>query len=185
MKIAPSAGRRTTVLVLVVLVALATAATAYLATRPTPRDVVPAVAKDGAYRVGSLPSAEGKAAIEAAVDALPVALSYNYRSLDKGVADARSHMTTSFGTEFAATFNKTAKPQATQQQAVANALVRGAGLVRLDEDRAVCIVYVNQVLASSKTMRQKRSPVKLTQSRVRVGLSQQGGEWLVDSIEPF
>jgi Mce-associated membrane protein len=185
MKAAAIAGRRTTVLVLVVLTALAAAATAFLATGPAPKDTVPSISKDGAYHVGSLPDRDGKAAVEAAVDALPIALSYNYRDLAKGLADAQSHMTSSFGTDFANTFNKTAKPQATEQRAVANALVRGAGLVRLDGDSAVCIVYVNQVLASSKTMGQKKSPVRLTQSRVRVGLSQQDGEWLVDSIEPF
>lgn len=185
MKTAASAGRRTTVIALVVLVLLAAAGTVFLASRPAPKNAVPSVSTDGAYHVGTLPDADGKAAVQAAVEAMPVALSYNYSSLDQGLADARSHMTPAFGAEFADTFTRTAKPQATAQRAVANALVRGAGLVSLDGDRAVCVLYVNQVLASSTTMDEKKSPVKLTQSRVRVGLSQQGGEWLVDAIEPF
>jgi predicted metal-binding membrane protein len=177
--------RRTTLVVLVVLVVLAAGLTTFLATRSSPKDETPTISKDGAYHVGSLPTADAKNAVEAAVATLPVALSYDYRDLAKGLAGATSHMTTTFGAEFAGTFNKTVKAQATQQKAVANALVRGAGLVSLDGNSAVCVVYVNQVLASSKTMAQQKSPVKLTQSRVLVGLSQQAGKWLVDSIEPF
>jgi len=176
---------RRLVLVLAVLVLVAGAATAYLATRPDRPATAPTISKDGVFQPGTIGSTPGEDAIAATVATLPLALSYDYRHLDQGLADATAHMTSTFGSRFTSTFDKTAKPQAQEQKAVANALVRGAGLVDLDGDHATCLAYVNQVLVSSRTMSRRKTPVKLTQSRVLVKLVHQRGGWLVDSIEPL
>lgn len=181
-----TAGRRTTLSVLSLLVALAAALTVFVVTNPPSSGrVLPSISADGAYHVGSLPNDQGESALKVAVAALPLALSYDYRNLAKGLASATAQMTTGFGAQFSKTFDATVVPQARAEQAVANALVRGAGLVSQDGDHATCLVYVNQVLVSSTTMRQRQTPVKVTQSRVLVELTRQSGHWLVDSIEPL
>ena len=87
----------------VVLLVLAIAAGGWLyavVTRDEPEVTVPLVREDGSYRLGSLTSEADEEAVKAAVDVLPVALSYDYRSLDKSLDKATSGMTSSFADEF-------------------------------------------------------------------------------------
>jgi Mce-associated membrane protein len=172
---------------LAVLVLAAGALTAYLATRPEPADVRPEVAADGAYRVGTLPSEPGEGAVRSAVRAVPKALSYDFRTLDEGLVDATELMTDDFRAEFSEVFAATARPTALEKKAVTRTLVRGGALVRLEDDdtKAVCLVYVDQVLVDSATMKNKAQPVTVSQNRVLVGLEREDGGWLVSSIEPF
>lgn len=172
---------------LAVLVLAAAALTAYVATRPDPRDVRPEVAADGAYRTGSLPSDPGEDAVKAAVKAVPKALSYDYRTLDEGLADATELMTSDFAAEFSEVFAATARERALDKKAVTSTLVRGGGLVRLEgsDDEAVCLVYVDQVLVDSATMQNKQKPVTVSQNRVLVGLELEDGGWRLSSIQPF
>ena len=94
-------------------------------------------------------------------------------------------MTDTFGKRFSSDFNKLARPRAVQKKAVTSALVRGAGLVRLEgDDEAFCLVYVNQVLLETKSLGKKK-PIDVSQNRVLVGLKKVDGDWLVDSIQPF
>ncbi len=179
--------RRKLIAVLGVLVLAAAVLTGYLATRPEPADVRPEVATDGDYRPGSLPSEGGEDAVQASVKAVQKALTYDFRTLDEGLADATELMTDDFRTEFREVFEATARPSALEKKAVTRTLVRGGGLVRLEkgDDEAVCLVYVDQVLVDSATMRNKEQPVTVSQNRVLVGLELEDGEWLVSSIEPF
>ena len=179
-----TSARRVLVAVLVALVVAAAALTWWVASRPAPSDVRPAVGQDGSYTVGTIPG-DGRAAVKAAARSLPVALSYDYRTLDAGLAKATKAMTSSFANEFRATFDKTARPLATSSQAVTSASVRGAGLVRVAGDRAVVLAYVDQVLVSSKDSKDKGSPVKLSQNRVKVELRRVDGTWKIDAINPF
>lgn len=177
---------RMLVAALTVLVLGAGALTAYVATRPSPDGTRPEVSQDGTYRPGSLPSEPGEDAVAAALKAVPKALSYDYRTLDEGLADATALMTDDFRNEFSKVFAATARPSALEKKAVTNALVRGAGLVRLEgDDEAYCLVYVDQVLVDSATMKDKAAPVAVSQNRVLVGLERKDGDWLVSSIQPF
>jgi Mce-associated membrane protein len=170
---------------LLALVVAAAALTGFLATRGEPTATHPLVRTDGSYRVGSLPDDEAAAAVRAAARAVPAALSYDYRTLDKGLDSATKLMTGSFATEFRTTFDKTARPLAIREQAVTRTLVRGAGLVRLDgKDKATCLVYVDQLLVSSKDNR-AAAPEHVQQNRVTVQLRREGGAWKVDGIDPF
>lgn len=170
---------------LAVLVLAAAVLTGYLATRPVPADVRPIVGDDGRYTSGSMPSADGAAAVGVAVRAVPAALSYDFQALDKAIDEATSYMTPGFAKTFQETFDETAKPMAESKRAVTRALVRGAGLVDIADERASVLVYVNQILVSSDTMKQKSSPAKVSQNRVLVTLERHDDRWLVDDFSPF
>lgn len=176
--------RRAGIVALAVLVVAAAVLTGWLASRPEPGVVKPAVQKDGSYTVGTI-AGEADQAVQSAVDVLPAALSFDFRSLDESLSSATAGMTESFAEEFSATFDKTARPMAEDKSAVTNTLVRGAGLVRLDGERAVCLVYVDQVLVSSDTAKNKPLPVQVSQNRVTVDLVRVDGDWKVDGITPF
>jgi len=171
-------------LVLAVLVLAAAALTGWLALRPAPDSTEPKVGEDGAYTVGTIPGDDGRDAVRAAAETMPLALTYDYRSLDEGLAKATSHMTSEFAPKFEETFQKTAAKLATDTKAVTRALVRAAGLVKADGDSATCLVYIDQVLVSSASKKDDK-PVRVSQNRVVVTLVREGDEWKVDGIQPF
>lgn len=176
--------RRIITAVLAVLVVAAATGTWYLASRPEPADIQPAVAKDGAYTPGSLPSDTAAAAVRAAVDKVPEVLSYDYRTLDENLSDATAGMTPTFADTFTATFNKVVEPMATKNKAVTKALVRGAGLAKLsdDESTATCVLFVDQLLVTSKGAAKQPHVGK---ERVTATLKNVDGTWLLDDIDPF
>lgn len=177
--------RRIVIAVLAVLVVAAAAGTWYLANQPAPADVRPAVAKDGTYTPGSIPSDAGAAAVRMAIDEVPKALSYDYRSLDRNLAEATEGMTPEFTNTFTDTFNRVVKPMATENKAVTQALVRGAGLANLsdDETTATCVLFVDQLLVTSK--RKSGVEPQVGKERVRVTLNNADGTWQIDDIQPF
>jgi hypothetical protein len=179
--------RRILVGVLAVLVLVAGGVTAWLVTRPEPESHRPEISeKDGTYRPGSLPSDAGEDVVKAAAKTMELALALDHRKLDEGLSDATKRMTDTFGKRFSGDFNKLARPRAVKKKAVTSALVRGAGLVRLEgDDEAFCLVYVNQVLLETATMGKKAKPIDVSQNRVLVGLKKVDGDWLVNSIQPF
>lgn len=161
------------------------------ATAPDPvnRPPVPADA-EGGYVGGALP--EGRdVAVDVAVEALPLALGYDYRSLEEGLDAATALMTEDFGAEFRTTFEQSAAQLARDEEAVTSATVRASGVVRVEEGtgdeggRVLCLVYVDQLLVSNETTRDEDNPVQVGQQRVLVGVAQVDGEWRVDSIQPF
>lgn len=183
--------RRTLITVLTVLVLLASGLTGWLviddpAAAPTSTAVgdgsEPTI-KDGVYKVGSIPDPEAKAALEVAVAAVPVALSYDYRSLDASLKQARSFMTPAFAAEYTDIFNRTTRARATKQEVVTTTLVRGAGVATAVKDGAVrCLVYLDQFLLASKGAKPAKS---YTVARVNVSLEKVDGTWKVADLEPF
>jgi hypothetical protein len=170
-------------LTLVVLLLASGALALWLGTRSAPASVLPAVGDDGGYTVGTIPES-GDGPVSAAAEAMPLALSYDYRTLDDGLKKATAVMTDDFAADFSSTFTRTAGQLATDKKAITRALVRGAGLVSQDGDKAVCLVYVDQVLVSSQA-KDPKQPVDVTQNRVIVTLARDGDRWLVDGIKPF
>jgi hypothetical protein len=179
--------RRGLILALALGVLVAGGLTAWLATRPDPGSHRPEISKDdGTFRTGSLPDDSAEAAVKAAARTMELALALDYRRLDEGLSDATAGMTDSFGAKFSSDFTELARPRALKKKAVTSALVRGAGLVRREgDDEAICLVYVNQVLLETKSLGEKDKPIDVSQNRVLVGLKKVGGDWLVDSIQPF
>jgi hypothetical protein len=154
----------------------------WLVTQPVQAAVEPKVGNDGTYVVGTVP--RGQDAVEVAVEVLPAALSFDYRRLndERKVVDER--MTESFGREFRATFDKTAGRMAKKERAVSRAVVRGAGLVEANGDRATCLVFLDQLSIAAQAAKDK-APVAVSKSRVLVKLVHEDGAWKVDGIDPF
>ena len=150
--------------------------------QPAPTAVRPDISASGAYRVGSVPDGD---AVRAAVAALPLALSYDYRTPERTLAAATSKMTPDFADEFRATFDATVRPLALKDHAVTQTKVRAAGVVDRSGNRVTCLVYVDQVLASSRDLAGGKKPVKVGQNRVLVRLLRVGHSWKVDDITPM
>ena len=177
--------RRIVIAVLAVLVLASGALTVISVKQDEPKAITPKVLADGKYRVGTVGDDDATAAVKAAAKALPVALSYDYRSLDKSLKAAKALMTSSFAAEFADTFDKTTRPLATEKKAITNALVRGAGIIgSVHDGKATVLVYLDQVLVAS-TAKKANDPLKVSQNRVHVSLRQVDGKWRVSDIEPF
>jgi hypothetical protein len=171
--------------VLAVCVAVATVVTVVIAGGSKPEPIPAKVDADGRFVVGTIPDEDGRAAVQAAVDAVPAALSYDYRSLEQGLDSATSMMTPSFAKQFRTTFESSAAQKAPGQKAVISALIRGAGFVRKDDSGLVrCLVFVDQILVSAKD-RKDSDPVKASRNRLIVDLREEDGTWKVDGIEPF
>lgn len=175
--------RKILVAVLALLVVGAAVLTWRLADREPVAAVQPAVAEDGTYTVGTV-AGEPRSAVQAAVDVVPIALSYDHRDLERTVTAASSRMTVEFAEEFRTTFEATVRPLATTKQAVSQARVRAAGIVSHTDDHVVCLVYVDQVLVESKDLGPD-DPVKVGQTRVTVHLVRVGDSWKVDDLQPL
>ncbi len=178
-----SRARKALVALLTLLVVGAAVLTWRLADREPATAVQPALAEDGTYTVGTV-TGEPRDAVQAAVEAVPLALSYDYRELDRTTTAAAGRMTVEFAEEFRTTFEATVRPLATAKKAVSQARVRAAGIVSHTEDRVVCLVYVDQVLVESKDL-DPDDPVKVGQTRVTVRLVKVGGSWKVDDLQPL
>jgi len=177
--------RRLLIAVLAVLLAGSAAVTVAVLNPDEPKTVVPDVLKDGRYRVGTIGDDDAEAAVRAAAATLPVALSYDYRSLDKSLDAATARMTPAFAAKFRDTFEKTTRTMAVDKKAITSALVRAAGIVgSVQDDKATVLVYLDQVLVSSKA-KKASDPLKVSQNRVHVSLRKVDGKWRVNDIEPF
>lgn len=144
--------------------------------------VRPVARSSGSYAPGSVP--EGQAALDVAVKAMPAALTYDYRKLDQSRSRATALMTPSFAKDFSATYDETVGKLATQKQAVTKAIVRGGGVLKAGDDRVSALVFVDQVLVTSKQTKGS-APVTVAQSRVVVDLKRVGGAWKVSDLRPF
>lgn len=144
------------------------------------------VSDDGDFTAGSFSDvADDQALVQAATDGLAAALSYDYRDLDGGLREATDSMTDTFAASFGDTFTSSVGRLATDTEAVADAVVRGAGVVRHDGGSAAVLVYVDQVLVSSETTKDTDAPLVVNQSRVVVEMREVDGTWLIDGIQPF
>ncbi|MBS43402.1 MAG: hypothetical protein CMH83_09620 [Nocardioides sp.] len=180
-------GVRSSTLVLVVAVLAAGSGVWWLLQqRPEPGGTPPTSTAGGeAYVGGSLPG-DLAAPVAAAVQTVPLALTYDYRDLQAGLKQATGGMTDEFAAEFRTTFQQSAGRLARSKQAVTDATVKAAGVVRQeDDDHVVVLLYVDQVLVSATTLADPDQPVQVSQNRVLAGLERgDDGTWRVDSISP-
>ncbi len=151
---------------------------------PTTRNVLPGRA-DAAYAPAAFEGAPGEA-LAAAVASLPIALSYDYRDLDASLAAATATMTGAFAEKYTDVFDRRARPVALQREAVTEALVRGAGVVRAPEGkRVVIVVFIDQLQLQAKDLEPGGEPRTLNRVAVRVALARRAGEWKIDDIRPM
>ncbi|MGX1673013.1 hypothetical protein [Streptomyces sp. NPDC055400] len=124
-------------------------------------------------------------ALTAARQAAPVVLSYDYRHLDRDFAAARTRLTGHFRDEYGKTTTTVVGPTARNYHGVVKATVAqpaggtpAASVVSATPDRAVILLFVNQVTKSTQVQGSR-----VDQNRVRMTLTRTGGGWKVSGVD--
>ena len=112
-------------------------------------------------------------ALAAATAATQAVFSYDYRSFDASVANAKQFITGDFATEYAET-TASLKPAAEQEQAVVRAEVSAAGIISAGPDQVEVLLYVNQYRRNVNITGEK-----VDQNRVVLTLVHVDGRWRV------
>ncbi|MFD5429478.1 hypothetical protein [Streptomyces sp. NPDC127084] len=125
-------------------------------------------------------------ALTAARAAAPVVLSYDYRHLERDFAAARGHLTGAFRDEYRRTTKAVVAPTAKKYQGVVKATVASppgggvpaASVVSASPDKAIVLLFVNQVTRSS----QIEAP-RVDLNRVRMTLTLTSEGWKVAAVD--
>jgi Mce-associated membrane protein len=119
-------------------------------------------------------------AISAARDGTVALLSYAPDSLDKDLANAKSHLTGEFLKYYSQFTDQIVAPAAKQKGVKTEATVARAALSELHPDNATVLVFVNQVTTSKD-----RPDPALATSSVMVKLTKTDGHWLISEFNPI
>ncbi|MCX6396264.1 MAG: hypothetical protein NTV23_07240 [Propionibacteriales bacterium] len=136
-------------------------------------DTLPAEAGPGIYIAGDLPGGNAQI-LSAAAKAVEVMYSYDYRAAASQRKAFVPLVTERFAPIFARTYATNSTAAATKLSVV-DSYARAVGLVVRDQDRARCLVYLDQVV----TIAGKTTPVA---TRLFVDLQRVDGSWLVDGL---
>ncbi|MFF3916085.1 hypothetical protein ACFYZB_21820 [Streptomyces sp. NPDC001852] len=138
------------------------------------------------YRQGRQAEQARGAALAAARKAAPVVLSYDYRHLERDFSRARALLTGHFRDQYGRTTRTVVAPTATKYHGVVRATVAtpsdggapAASVVSATPDRAVVLLFVNQVTEST----QAPEP-RLDLNRVRMTLTRTSDGWKVSGVD--
>ncbi|AXE89676.1 hypothetical protein [Streptomyces sp. Go-475] len=125
-------------------------------------------------------------ALAAARTAAPVVLSYDYRRLERDFARARTHLTGTFAEEYRRTTKAVVGPTARKYHGVVKATVAepagggdpAASVVSASADRAVVLLFVNQVTRSTQV-----TGSRVDLNRVRMTLTRTSEGWKVSAVD--
>lgn len=117
-------------------------------------------------------------ALAAARSAAVTVLSYDYRHLDADFRAAQALTAQPFTGEYERTTAKAVRPVATKNQAVVQATVSAAGVVRASAELVVVLAFVNQTTRSSRLERPQ-----VDQNRVELTMTRSHGRWLVAGVK--
>ena len=115
----------------------------------------------------------------AARDGTVALLSYAPETLDKDLANAKSHLTGEFLKYYSQFTDQIVAPAARQKGVKTEATVARAAVSELHADSAVVLVFVNQVTTSKD-----RPDPALATSSVVVKLTNTDGRWLISEFNP-
>jgi len=121
--------------------------------------------------------ADQAAVIKVASDGTVALLSYEPDTVRQQLTDARKLLTTPFLDEYT-TLTKSVIPGAEQRHISAATSVPAAAAVSVEENHAVVLVFVNQIV------RVGDQPPTSTPTSARVTLERLGGQWLIAKFEP-
>jgi Mce-associated membrane protein len=115
-----------------------------------------------------------------------VVLSYDYRRLDADFAAARGHLTGAFKDEYGRTTGKVVAPTAKKYHGVVRASVvkppdggaPAASVVSASPDRAVVLLFVNQVTTSTQVTGER-----VDLNRVRMTMTRTPDGWKVSAVD--
>lgn len=132
------------------------------------------------HRPDQLVNADAQqAALKAANDGTVALLSYSPDTLDADFTNAKSHLTGDFLSYYTNFTQQIVTPAAKQKAVKTSAAVIRKGLAEIHPDRAVVLVFLNQVTTS------KENPDgSYTTSAVKVGLERHDGAWLISAFDP-
>jgi Mce-associated membrane protein len=125
-------------------------------------------------------SAAQQQAISAARDGTVALLSYAPDSLDKDLANAKSHLTGEFLKYYSQFTDQIVAPAAKQKGVKTEANVARAALSEMHPADATVLVFVNQVTTSKD-----RPDPALATSSVVVKLTKSDGRWLISEFNPI
>lgn len=121
--------------------------------------------------------AQRAAVIKLASDGTVTLLSYQPDTVRQQLTDARKLLTTPFLDEYT-TLTKSVIPGAEQRRIAAATSVPAAAAVSVEENHAVVLVFVNQIV------RVGDQPPTSTPTSARVTLERLWGQWLIAKFEP-
>jgi Mce-associated membrane protein len=125
-------------------------------------------------------SAARQAATKAAEDGAVAVLSYSPDTMDRDIANAKSHLTGNF-LSYYNKFTEAIMASAAQQKGVkTSANVAEAAVAELRPDSAVVLVFVDKVTSS----KDQPAPVP-TPATVRVTVTKVNGSWLISEFDPL
>lgn len=116
---------------------------------------------------------------DAARDGTVALLSYAPETLDKDLANAKSHLTGEFLKYYSDFTDKIVAPAARQKGVKTEATVARAAVSEMQPERAVVLVFVNQVTTSKD-----RPDPALATSSVMVTMVKQDGGWKISEFNP-
>ncbi|WP_327687209.1 hypothetical protein [Streptomyces sp. NBC_00467] len=138
------------------------------------------------YAEGRRTDAARTEAVAAARKAAPVVLSYDHRRLEADFAAARAHLAGAFAKEYGRTTSKVVGPTAKKYRGVVKASMvappdggaPAASVVSVSPDRAVVLLFVNQVTTSTQV-----TGSRVDLNRVRMTMTRTSGGWKVSAVD--
>jgi Mce-associated membrane protein len=132
------------------------------------------------YRPDQLVDTDAQQAVlKAANDGTIALLSYSPDTLDKDFSTAKSHLTGDFLSYYTNFTQQIVTPAAKQKAVKTSAAVIRKGIAEIHPDRAVVLVFLNQVTTS------KENPDgSYTTSAVKVSMERHDGTWLISAFDP-
>jgi Mce-associated membrane protein len=119
-------------------------------------------------------------ALAAAKSAVPVILSYNYKSFDADLAKAQAQLTGRARSDYVQAMTKTIKPAAVKADVVVQAHTDAAGVetVSASGDQVTVVVFGEQKVTNTALTAPRTDPF-----RVRATLTRVAGQWLVSKFD--
>lgn len=132
------------------------------------------------YRPDQLVDADAQQAVlKAANDGTVALLSYSPETLDADFSKAKSHLTGDFLSYYTNFTQQIVTPAAKQKGVKTSAAVIRKGIAEIDPDRAVALVFLNQV-----TISKENPDGSYTTSAVKVSMERHDGAWLISAFDP-
>lgn len=117
------------------------------------------------------------AAVEAARSHAEEILSYDYRTLEHDVAQAKADTTGKLRQQYTKLTSTLVSPKAEKHKVIVRADVVGSAVVTASPDRVVTLLFVNQATRSDLL----KGP-RVDQNRVRMTLEKVDGKWLAADL---
>jgi Mce-associated membrane protein len=125
-------------------------------------------------------AAVAQSAVGAARDGTVALLSYKPDTLNQDLAAAKSHLTGDFLNYYDQFTKQVVTPAAKQKAVTTTAQVVGAAASEMHPDKAVVLVFVNQVTTSKE-----RPDPTMAASSVLVSMIKVHGAWLITKFDPI